>query len=266
MAEPVRNRHSTVDLDDEDVRAAVERMAGRHFDRGHDRAACLRHLDVGRGRQPDRSGWRPAMAVVKKLPTKYMTDEPGYMTRLAAVAAELFDELGLGAYAEEYTRSQVTAGVHAAFDRSRDDGARGHAQGVRVVGDRPRPISTRSGVGGQVMGTEEAMASRAAAEGRVGGGDRRWRARRRWPGLAGTSAGGDRAGSRQRPSESRGQTWRTAVVTERIGAWVDAASMRSADTRSTSGAPEQAAAASDPPATRRGRADGAADVAAGGVR
>ena len=98
MAEPVRNRRSTIDLDDEDVQGAIERMAGRDLDRGRDAEHVYDTLTWGEGpSRIDQAGVQRWLWY--ELPTKYMTDEPGYMTRLAAVAAELFDELGLDAYA-----------------------------------------------------------------------------------------------------------------------------------------------------------------------
>ena len=156
MAEPVRNRRSTVDLDDEDVEGAIERMAGRDLDRGRDAEHVYDTLTWGEGpSRIDQAGVQRWLWY--ELPTKYMTDEPGYMTRLAAVAAELFDELGLGAYAE-ICRSQVTAGVHAAFDRSRGDGFAAMRKALASSGIDPPDLD--SFAWGQVMGTEEAMARR----------------------------------------------------------------------------------------------------------
>src|SRR5262245_33723935 len=90
VAEPVRNRRPTVDLDDEDVQGAIERLAGRDLDRGRDAQHVYDTLTWGeRPTQIDQAGLQRWLWY--ELPTKYMTDEPGYMTRLAAVAAELFD-------------------------------------------------------------------------------------------------------------------------------------------------------------------------------
>ena len=60
----------------------------------------------------------------------------------------------------------------------------------------------------------------AIADGELVVGGRGWRARQREI--------TERVLDSDHPSQP-GQTWRTAVVTERIGTWVDAASMRSAD-------------------------------------
>jgi hypothetical protein len=224
MAEPVRNRRSTVDLDDEDVRGAIERMADRDLDRGRDAQHVYDTLMWGEGpSRIDQAGVQRWLWY--ELPTKYMTDEPGYMARLAAVAAELFDELGLDAYAA-LCRSQVTAGVHAAFDRSRDDGFAAMRKALVSSGIDPPDLD--SFAWGQVMGTEEAMAGAAAvsalelaiANGELVVGGRGWRARQREI--------TERVLDSDHPSQP-GQTWRTAVVTERIGTWVDAASMRSAE-------------------------------------
>jgi hypothetical protein len=224
MAEAVRNRRSTVDLDDEDVEGAIEWMAGRDLDRGRDAQHVFDTLTWCEGpSRIDQAGVQRWLWY--EQPTKYMTDEPGYMTRLAAVAAELFDELGLDAYAG-LCRSHVTAGVHVAFDRSRADGFAAMRKALASSGIDPPDLD--SFAWGQVMGIEEAMA-RAAAEGAlelaiangelvVGG--RGWRARQREI--------TERVLDSDHPSQP-GQTWRTAVVTERIGTWVDAASMRSPD-------------------------------------
>jgi len=42
------------------------------------------------------------------VPTKYITDEPGYMGGLAETAAALFDDLGLHGYAA-FCRAEVAA-------------------------------------------------------------------------------------------------------------------------------------------------------------
>lgn len=55
------------------------------------------------------------------MPTKYLTDEIGYMGRLAETAAVLFDELDLDTYAA-ICRDERTAKAHAAFGRSDAEG------------------------------------------------------------------------------------------------------------------------------------------------
>lgn len=53
-----------------------------------------------------RTGWC-------QLPTKYLTEEPGYVGRLASVAAEPSEEFGLDAYAAVCRfRFKATAAVH----------------------------------------------------------------------------------------------------------------------------------------------------------
>ena len=142
MAEPVRNRRSTIDLDDEDVDGAIERMAGRDLDQGRDAEHVYDTLTWGEGpSRIDQAGVQRWLWY--ELPTKYMTDEPGYMTRLAAVAAEMFDELGLDAVRRALCRSQVTAGVHAALIAPAVTGSRPCARRTRRRGST-RPISTRS--------------------------------------------------------------------------------------------------------------------------
>lgn len=224
MAEPVRNRRSTIDLDDHDVQGAIERIAGRDLDRGRDAQHVYDTLTWGEGpSRIDQAGVQRWLWY--ELPTKYMTDEPGYMTRLGAIAAELFDELGLDAYAV-VCRSQVTAGVHDAFDRSRGDGYAAMRKALASSGIDPPDLD--SFAWGQVMGTEEAMArataesalEEAIANGELVVGGRGWRARQREV--------TERVLDSDHPSQP-GQTWRTAVVTERIGTWIDAATMRSPD-------------------------------------
>lgn len=71
-----------------------------------------------------------------RLPTKYLTDEPGYVGRLAGVAAELFDELELDGYAA-LCSSEATPGVHAAFDRSDAAGFDALIKAMEASGIRP---------------------------------------------------------------------------------------------------------------------------------
>lgn len=213
-----------MDIDSEDVEGAIERMARRDLDRGRDARHVYDALTWGEGPsrvdQADVQRW-----LWYELPTKYMTDERGYMTRFAGVAAELFDELGLDCYAA-VCRSPATTGVHAAFDRSRTDGFVAMRRALASSGIDPPDLDSFSW--GQTMGIEEAMA-RAAAEGALeesiadGGlvvGGRGWRVHQRQI--------TERVLDSDHPTQP-GQTWRTAITTERIGTWVDATSMRSPD-------------------------------------
>ncbi|MFP5486794.1 MAG: hypothetical protein ACLGHQ_00605, partial [Acidimicrobiia bacterium] len=158
-----------------------------------------------------------------RLPTKYLTGEPGYMARLAGIAAELFDELSLDGYAA-ICRSRSTVEVHAAFDRSSDSGYAAMRRALGASGIEPP--DTDSFRWGDVMGIEESMA-RTAAElaleraidtGDLVVGGRAWRTRQREI--------TDAALDSDHPSQS-GQTWRTTTTTERIGSWIDEAARRS---------------------------------------
>lgn len=220
--EPTRNRRSALDLSEADVHEAIRRIALRDPGAAREAHHIYDTLTWGEGpgqiRQSGVQDW-----LWYRLPTKYLTDEPGYMTRLAAMAAELFDELGLDAYAA-LCRSSTTAGVHAAFDRSHADGFAAMHKAMDVSGIEPPNLDDFAW--GQVMGTEEAMArsaaedalERAISTGEFVVGGRGWRARQRE--VTALTLDDDHPGQ-------PGQTWRTAVVTERVGTWVDSASMRS---------------------------------------
>jgi hypothetical protein len=160
-----------------------------------------------------------------RLPTKYMTDEPGFMTRLAGIAAEMFDELELDAYAA-ICRARSTGEVHAAFDRSRKDGYAEMRRALDASGIEPP--DTDSFRWGDVMGVEESMArsavedalERATDTGDLVVGGRGWRARQQE--ITDATLDSDH-------SSQPGQTWRTAIATERIGSWIDEATRRSGE-------------------------------------
>ena len=222
MANPVRNRCSPSELTEADVDAAIGRLARRDEDLSSEAQHVFDTLTWGAG--PDQI----SQSVVQdwlwyRVPTKYLTDEPGYMTRLAAAAADLFDELGLDAYAA-VCRSPTTQGVHTAFDRSDADGFAAMRKAMDASGVKPPDLDDFAW--GQVMGSEEAMArsavegalERAIATSEVVVGGRGWR--------AGQRAVTERSLDADHPDQP-GQSWRTAVITERVGTWVDGVSMRS---------------------------------------
>ena len=158
-----------------------------------------------------------------RLPTKYLTDEPGYMTRLAGIAAEFFDELGLDGYAA-ICRSASTVDVHVAFDRSSDEGYAEMRRALEASGIEPPDTASFSW--GDVMGIEESLARsavEAALERAIDTGDlvvggRGWRTCQR--GITDATLDSDH------PSQP-GQTWRMAIATERIGSWIEEAARRS---------------------------------------
>ena len=218
----VRNRRPSDELTELDVESALDRIASRNEERAREAHHVYDALTWGEG--PEQlSQARLQHWLWYELATKYLTDEPGFMTRLVGIAAELFDELALDGYAA-VCRSRATVEVHAAFDRSSDDGQAAMRRALDASGIEPP--DTDSFRWGNVMGIEESMARTAAElalERAIDTGDLVVRGRG-W-------------GSRQRditdavldsdhPSQS-GQTWRTTITTERIGSWIDEAARRS---------------------------------------
>jgi hypothetical protein len=220
----VRNRRRSDELTERDVDSAVARVEAHSADRASEAQHVYDALTWGEGpaqiTQSSVQDW-----LWYQLPTKCLTDEPGFMARLAGIAAQLFDELGLDGYAA-VCRSQATVDVHAAFDRSRLDGY--SAMRSALEGSGIEPPDTESFAWGDVMGIEESMARSSvelaleeaitAADLILGG--RGWRTRQQEI--------TDRTLDSEHPSQP-GQTWRTAIATERIGGWIDAASRRSGE-------------------------------------
>lgn len=224
MADPVRNQRQPADLTEADVDAAVAYVDGLVGPRRGDARDIYDILTGGEGpgvlSQSGLQDW-----LWYRLPTKYLTDEPGYMGRFAGVAAALFDGLGLDHYAA-ICRSATTAGVHEAFDRSDVAGFAALREAVADSGIDPPDLDDFTW--GAVMGIEEANAhaeagialERAIAAGGFVVGQRGWRSRQR------------DVTARTLDSEHPvlpGQSWRTAIVTERISTWADAATTRSVD-------------------------------------
>lgn len=217
----VRNRRRPDELTELDVESALERIAARSEERAREARHVYDSLTWGEGPE------QIVQSVVQdwlwyRLPTKYLTDEPGFKARLAGIAAELFDELGLDGYAA-ICRSRSTVEVHAAFDRSDTSGYAELRRALDASGIEPP--DTDSFRWGDVMGSEEATArstvegalERAIDTGDLVVGGRGWRSRQQEI----TDATLDC----EHPSQP-GQTWRTAIVTERIGRWIDEGSRR----------------------------------------
>lgn len=221
MPSVVRNRRQPWELTEDDVTAALARIGERDEDLGREAAHVYNTLtwDEGPGllRRAGVQDW-----LWYQLPTKYITDEVGYMGRLAETAAVLFDELGLDAYAA-VCRDERTAAVHAAFDRSNTEGFKAMRKARDASGIEPPDLDDFAW--GQTMGIEEASAyatventlEAAIDDGTLAVGGRGWRARQQEIATAALDS--------DHPTEP-GQSWRTAVVTERIGDWVRSASMR----------------------------------------
>lgn len=222
MGDPRRNRRSPSQLTEGDVDDAIERIAARDAEQARDARHVYETLTWGEGPAQLR------LAGVQewlwyRLATKYMTDEVGYMVRLAATAAELFDELGLDAYAA-VCRSEATAAVHGAYETSGAKGFAAMRRAASASGIDPPDLSDF--VWGQVMGMEESRArtavedalERAISDRELTPGGRGWRSVQKEM--------TQRALDVDHPLQP-GQSWRTAVVTERIGGWVDGAGRRS---------------------------------------
>jgi hypothetical protein len=209
-------------LDLADVEAALDRFARRNHDLAKDAAHIFETLTRGQGpdaiRQASVQEW-----LWYVLPTKYLNYEPGYMGRLAGVAADLFDELGLVRYAA-ICRSEITAAIHEAYDRSESEGLEAMRRAAEASGISPPDIDDFAW--GSVMGVEEAMASFAVQDvlesaicsGDVVVGKTGWRGRQREVAAAVLDS--------DHPDQP-GQSWRTAITTDRIQTWVDGASRRS---------------------------------------
>lgn len=222
MPPVVRNQRQPWELTDDDVTAALARIDERDAELAREAGHVYDTLTWGEGpgqiRQAGVQDW-----LWYQLPKKYLTDEAGYMGRLAETAAVLFDELGLDAYAA-VCRDERTAAVHAAFERSDTEGFEATRKARDASGIEPPDLDNFAW--GQLMGMEEAAAhatvenclEAAIADGDLVVGGRAWRARQRE--IAATTLDGDHP-------TLPGQSLRTVVVTERIGDWMRTASMRS---------------------------------------
>ncbi|MGH9224931.1 MAG: hypothetical protein ACRD2W_14415, partial [Acidimicrobiales bacterium] len=152
-----------------------------------------------------------------ELPRKWLAPpEDDICATMAAAAAALLDGLGLERYAA-ICRSPATVEVHAAYRRSDDEGRRAFRRAVDRSGIDPPDLDGLAW--GSMMGPDEACArsavavalEQAIAAGELVPGGRGWRDRQR----AVTAATLDRP----HPSLPT-QTWRSAVLTERLEHWV----------------------------------------------
>ncbi len=222
VSESVRNRCRPWELTEDDVASAVGRIRAHDAGLADEADHVVGSLTWGEGPGVmSQSGLQEWLWYV--VPTKYLTDEVGYMGRLAETAAVLFDELGLHGYAA-ICRSDETAKVHEAFDRSDAAGRSAMRKAIGRSGvDAP---DLDDFVWSSVMRIEEANARSAVAAaledaiytGEMTVGAKGWRevqAR-----VCRRVLDGDHP-------LMPGQSWRTAVVTERIESWVSAAERRS---------------------------------------
>jgi hypothetical protein len=159
-----------------------------------------------------------------ELPLKWLAPpEDDSCTTMAAAAAALFDGLDLDRYAA-ICRSPVTAEVHAAYRRSETEGRRAFRRAVERSGIDPPDLHDFAW--GSMMGSDEASArstvamalEQASAAGEFVPGGRGWRDRQRQV----TAATLDRP----HPTLPT-QTWRSAILTERLEHWVSFGQRRS---------------------------------------
>ena len=219
---PARNRVHPSELAERDVNEALTRLAARDAELARRAKDAYEALTWGEGPGVLRlAGVQEWLWYI--VPTKYITDEAGYMGRLARAAAALFDELELCAYAA-ICRSPVTAEVHAAFDGSDTEGRRVLRRAMHKSGIVPPDLADFAW--GDVMGADEAAArsavedalEHAIADGEIVVGSRGWHSAQAV--VAATVLDGDHP-------ELPGQSWRSAVLTERLEQWVGMAERRS---------------------------------------
>ncbi len=205
-----------------EVVAAIARIAAADSGLGDDAQHVYDVLTGGEGpsvlRQSRLQAW-----LWYEVPNKYVTDEVGYKEHLAVTASLLFDELGLHRYAA-ICRSQATAEVHAAFDDSDSAGFAALRKAMQRSGVEPPDLDGFEWSG--LMGIEEATArdavsaalERALAAGKLTVGARGWRKAQAALAVAALDSDHD---------TQPGQSWRTAVITERLQRWVTQGEMMS---------------------------------------
>jgi len=221
MGELPPNCREPNELSAADGQEAMGRIGERDAGLAREASHVLESLTWGEGPQVLRqAGVQDWLWYV--LATKYLTDEVGYISRLAEVAAVLFDELGLCRFAA-ICRSDTTRGVHAAFGESNAAGLAAMRKAKDASGIEPPDLDDFEW--GAVMGYAESTARSAVEDaleaanvsGRLVVGGRGWR--RIQAEIAAEAFDGDH------PVEPD-QSWRTAVVTERVQQWVDGAERR----------------------------------------
>ncbi|WP_420610375.1 hypothetical protein [Candidatus Poriferisodalis sp.] len=210
-----QNLLAPADIADSEAEAALRRIEADDPDVGARAREVYEVLTWGEGpgvlRQARVQSW-----LWYELPCKYVSDEAGYMGRLADVAARLLDELGLHGYAA-ICRSETTATVHAAFGERDSEGFAALRTAMRDSGISPPDLDDFEW--NRFMGFDEADAYAAAqdaleaaiAAGELTVGARGWRAEQKR--IVATALDADH-------DAQPGQSWRTALVTERLARWV----------------------------------------------
>ncbi|MEZ5282562.1 MAG: hypothetical protein R2770_19060 [Acidimicrobiales bacterium] len=218
VADPWRivNRRTPNQLSKRDLEDALERMYERDPEGAHRAEQDFDSMSGGEGPWMVRQ-WNLQEWLWDQLTTKVLTYEPDYKTLAAAALAELFDELGLDRYAA-ICRSEATAEVHAAFGRSNRAGYSAMRKALAASGIEPTDTDTFAW--GSVMDTAEYEAlaevqlvlEDAIQSGRLQPGTRGWKKTKAK--IIDEALDGNHL-------YQLGQSYRTAVLTERIAAWVD---------------------------------------------
>ncbi|TVP75083.1 MAG: hypothetical protein EA340_00445 [Nitriliruptor sp.] len=198
------------------VAAALDRLRARDADAAEAAAAAWGWV------APDGDAARVHQRFVQdfvwyRLPVKWWTDRDEHL-EIAAGLAGLFDELGMGRYAE-LCRSATTRTVIGAWHRDEKAGLAAYRKAVDSSGiDAP---DTEVLVWGEVMTPEESDArdhvaitlERAIADGLLVPGGRGWRAQHRELTVA--------ALSEQVPGHPGRQDWLGLVTTARMMRWIE---------------------------------------------
>ena len=210
-----RNLRLPADIAESEAEAALRRITAGDPDAGAQARDVYEVLTWGEGpgalRQARLQAW-----LWYELPCRYLAGEAGCMGRLAGVAATLFDELGLHRYAA-ICRSDATATVHAAFEEGDSQGFTALRAAIGEAGISPPHLDDLEW--NRYMGPDEADAysavedalEAAIAAGELTVGARGWRAAQKRAAAAALDADHD---------AQPGQSWRTALVTERLARWV----------------------------------------------
>ncbi|HVM05100.1 MAG TPA: hypothetical protein VM242_08010 [Acidimicrobiales bacterium] len=219
--------HDDEDLDsgngDRPAEPVIAKLWARDEELGRNAEAAWNALTWGQG-VASMTQEQVQLFLWYELPLKWLAPpEEDVVTKVAAATAALLDGLGLDRYAA-ICRSPVTAEVHAAYRRSDDQGRQAFRRAVARSGIDPPDLDDFAW--GSMMGTDEACArstvamalEQAIAAGELVPGARGWRERQQ----------AVAAGTLDRPhSTLPTQTWRSAILTERLEHWVSFARGRS---------------------------------------
>lgn len=209
------NLRQPAEIDESETEAVLRRIETGDPDAGMDARHVFEALTWGEGAEMLKQA-RLQTWLWYELPCKYIDGEAGYMGRLASAAAVLMDELGLHRYAA-ICRSDTTAEVHRAFDERDSEGFAALQAAMRDSGIVPPDLDDLKW--NRHMGPDEADARTAVenaleaaiAAGELAAGTRGWRAAQKRIATAALDDDHD---------DQPGQSWRTALITERLARWV----------------------------------------------